>query len=279
MSTKSTKPDSQTGTTLILGGKGKTGSRVAQRLSERGVPVRIASRSGAQPFDWNDPSNWAAALRGVRSMYVTYFPDLAVPDAAAHMRQLSTLAAGGGVERIVLLSGRGEHQVFPAEDAVRESGVDFTILRAAWFSQNFSEGHLLPQGGELAFPASDVAEPFIDIDDIADVAVAALTEPGHTGMIYELTGPRLLTFAEAVAEIGRASGQSMRYVPISSEEYARVLAEHVPADYVDFLIDLFRHVLDGHNAHVTDGVQRALGREPRDFSEFARAAAAAGAWR
>jgi uncharacterized protein YbjT (DUF2867 family) len=279
MSTKSTKPDSQTGTTLILGGKGKTGSRVAQRLSERGVPVRIASRSGAQPFDWNDPSNWAAALRGVRSMYVTYFPDLAVPDAAAHMRQLSTLAAGGGVERIVLLSGRGEHQVFPAEDAVRESGVDFTILRAAWFSQNFSEGHLLPQGGELAFPAGDVAEPFIDIDDIADVAVAALTEPGHTGMIYELTGPRLLTFAEAVAEIGRASGQSMRYVPISSEEYARVLAEHVPADYVDFLIDLFRHVLDGHNAHVTDGVQRALGREPRDFSEFARAAAAAGAWR
>lgn len=268
-------------TTLILGGNGKTGARVAQRLTARGLPVRLASRSAAQPFDWHDPSNWADALRGVASMYVTYFPDLAAPDASAHIRRLMSLAVDGGVQRIVLLSGRGEPQVTPSEEAVRESGLDYTILRAAWFSQNFSEGHLhgAVMSGELAFPAGDVAEPFIDIDDIADAAVAALTQPGHSGETYELTGPRLLTFAEAVAEISRASGRSIRYVPVTSAEYAVGLAEHVPADQVGWLIDLFRHVLDGHNAYVDDGVARALGREPRDFTDFARAAAAAGAWR
>ena len=271
----------RTDTTLILGGNGKTGGRVAQRLSARGLPVRIASRSAAQPFDWNDSSNWADALRGVASMYVTYFPDLGAPTAGAHIRRLTALARDSGVQKIVLLSGRGEHHVIPSEDAVRESGADFTILRAAWFSQNFSEGHLRDpvMSGELAFPAGDVAEPFIDIDDIADVAVAALTEPGHSGRIYELTGPRLLTFADAVAEISRASGRSIRYLPVSGADYAVALAEHIPAADVGWLMDLFLHVLDGHNAYLTDDVARVLGRAPRDFTDFARAAAAAGAWR
>ncbi|HTE56893.1 MAG TPA: hypothetical protein VK698_38840 [Kofleriaceae bacterium] len=278
--TQTTTPTTTTPTTLILGGTGKTGSRVARRLTARGLPVRIASRAGAPPFDWNDESTWAAALRGVGALYLAYYPDLAVPGAAQHIRALARQAADGGVKRIVLLSGRGEPQVLPAEEGVRDSGAAFTILRAAWFAQNFSEGYLLDPvlAGEVAFPAGDVAEPFLDVDDIADIAAAALTTDRHAGMIYELTGPRLLTFADAVAEIARASGREIRYVPITSAQYGAALAEVMPAEDAGFLTELFRYVLDGHNAHLTDGVERALGRRPRDFADFARDAAAAGAW-
>jgi len=266
-------------TTLILGGKGKTGSRVAQRLSARGVPVRNGSRSSTPPFDWNDQKTWAPVLRDVGSVYITYYPDLAVPGAAAHVGQLARQAVASGVRRLVLLGGRGEPQVLPSEQAVRDSGAEFTIIRAAFFCQNFSEGAMAPPPGEgIVFPGGNVAEPFIDADDIADVAAAALTDDAHVGNTYELTGPRLLTFADAAAEISRASGREVRYVPVTFEEYAKVLAPHMPADHVAFFIDLFRYLLDGHNAHVADGVERALGRKPRDFRDFARDAAAAGAW-
>lgn len=167
-----------------------------------------------------------------------------------------------------------------SERAVRDSGASFTILRAAWFSQNFSEGHLLElvKSGELAFPAGSVAEPFIDVEDIADVAAAALTESTHAGKTYELTGPRLLTFAQAAAEIGRASGREIRYVPISKQEYAAGLAPYMPAKEVTFLTDLFERVLDGRIAHLTGDVERVLGRSPRDFTQYARAAASTGVW-
>ncbi|MDF2694187.1 MAG: hypothetical protein K0S65_2570, partial [Labilithrix sp.] len=217
-----------------------------------------------------------------QAVYLAYAPDLAVPGAAENIRPFAKLAAELGVRRIVLLSGRGEPGVLPSERAVQDSGCEWTILRCAWFSQNFSEGHLLEPvlSGEVAFPAGTMAEPFIDCDDIADVAIAALTETRHVGQIYELTGPRLLTFAEATAAIGDAAHRSVRYVPISSADYeAALVAEHVPADLAKFLVELFTHVLDGHNAHVTDGVERALGRKPRDFDLYARDAAAAGAWR
>lgn len=267
-------------TTLIVGGTGKTGRRVAERLSARGMAVRIASRAGAPPFDWEEPGTWHAALHDVGAVYLAYYPDLAAPEAADRIRRFSTLAVERGVRRIVLLSGRGEEHVLPSERAVAESGAAFTILRAAWFCQNFSEGQMLPDvlGGEVAFPAGGVSEPFIDADDIADVAAAALTDERHAGLTYELSGPRLLTFADAAEEIAQASGRPVRYLPISFEQYAVALAQHVPAAYVTFMIDLFRHVLDGHNAHLSDGVERALGRKPRDFGDFARRAAAAGAW-
>jgi uncharacterized protein YbjT (DUF2867 family) len=178
------------------------------------------------------------------------------------------------------LAGRGEPGVLPSEEAVRKSGVAFTILRAAWFCQNFSEGHLLGPvlEGEVAFPAGNVAEPFVDAEDIADVAVAALTDEAHSGETYELTGARLLTFADAVAEISKAARRKVRYLPISSEQYAAALSAHVPAEYVTFLTQLFSEVLDGHNAHLADGVERALGRSPRDFSAYARDAASTGVW-
>lgn len=266
-------------TNVILGGAGKTGRRVAERLAARGLPFRLASRSSAVPFDWNDEPTWAPALAGAKTLYLTYYPDLAVPAAAGHVRRLTRYAVEGGVRRIVLLAGRGEPQVAPAEEAVRTCGAEYTILECAFFCQNFDEGWVQPIDGEIAFPAGAVAEPFVDCNDIADVVVAALTEDAHVGETYELTGPRGLTFAEAIGELARASGQPLRYVPVTAEQYAEMLASQLSPEEVRFFVDLFGFLLDGHNAHVTDGVERALGRKPRDFSEYAQDAARAGAFR
>jgi uncharacterized protein YbjT (DUF2867 family) len=267
---------------LVLGGTGKTGRRVVQRLQARGRPVRVGTPSGTPPFDWTDEATWPAALDGVGSVYVTYYPDLAVPGAAQAVGTFADLAVARGVRRLVLLSGRGEEGARRGEQALQQSGADWTIVRSAFMAQNFNESFFLEplRAGEVAFPAGeDLAEPFIDADDIADVAVAALTGDGHVGQLYEVTGPRLLTWADAVAEIAAATGRPIRYLPLSPQEYAALLTENqVPAEVVKTLTDVFTEVLDGRNAHLGDGVQRALGREPRDFIDYARAAAATGVW-
>jgi uncharacterized protein YbjT (DUF2867 family) len=217
----------------------------------------------------------------VGSVYVSYYPDLAVPGAVAAVRSFAELAVESGVRRLVLLSGRGEPEAERAEAAVRDSGADLTILRSSWFMQNFSEDYMLGHvlSGEIRLPAGDVPTPFLDADDIADVAVTALTEDRHAGQLYELTGPRSLTFAEAAAEIAEATGREIRYVPVSLEEHAAEAAEHgVPAEVVELLTYLFSEVVDGRNANTTDGVQRALGREPKDFADYARDAATSGVW-
>lgn len=268
-------------TTLVLGGTGKTGSRVAARLQHRDQRVRIGSRTGQPPFDWADDSTWAAALDGVDSAYICYYPDISFPEAAPRVRAFAQAAARGGVTRLVLLSGRGEPDAEPAERGVRESGADWTILRCSWFMQNFSEHFLIEPvlEGVIALPARDVAEPFLDVEDLADVAVAALTQPGHGGQVYELTGPQLLTFAEVAAELSGALGREIRYLPVTPEQYAAGAADAgVPAEEIAPLTDLFARVLDGHNAHLSDGVPRVLGRPARDFAQYARAAAKAGAW-
>ncbi len=267
--------------TLVVGGTGKTGRRVADRLTARNLPVRIGSRSGEPPFDWEDRTTWAPALQGAGSAYVTFYPDLAVPGSTDAIRAFTDLALDGGVRRLVLLSGRGEDEAEACEQILHESGADWTILRSTWFAQNFSESYFVEPvlSGEVALPVGDVREPFVDADDIADVAVAALTEDGHVGQLYELTGPRLLTFAEAVEVIAEVTGREVRFVQVSPEEYAAALAaEGLRPEVVDLVIYLFTTVLDGRNEHLTDGVQRALGRAPRDFADFARDAAAAGVW-
>jgi uncharacterized protein YbjT (DUF2867 family) len=268
-------------TTLILGATGKTGRRVARRLLARGIPVRSGSRTGTPPFEWNDPHTWSAALlRDVGAVYIAYYPDLAVPAAAEQLRGFTEVAVRHGVRRIVLLSGRGEDGALPSEAAVRASGAALTILRAAFLCQNFSEGFLLDDvlRGEVAFPAGQVREPFVDADDLADMAVAALTGNDHAGATYDATGPRLLTFAEATAEIAAAAGRPVAFRSVSSEDYARALAAHLPGEDVAFFVELFRHVLDGHNSHLGDGVARVLGRPARDFRDYAREAATAGLW-
>lgn len=266
---------------LVLGGTGKTGRRVLERLQTRGLPTRLGSRGAEPPFDWENEATWAPALEGVSSAYVSYYPDLAAPGAVETVGAFARLAVERGVPRLVLLAGRGEEEAELAEQAVRDSGAELTIVRATWFAQNFSEDYMRDAvlAGEVALPAGNTPEPFVDADDIADVAVAALTEDGHVGQLYEVTGPRLLTFAEAVAEIGEAAGREIRYVPVSQEEFAAAAVDQgVPAEFIELLAYLFGEVLDGRNAHVTDGVQRALGRPPKDFRDFARDAAATGVW-
>ena len=266
---------------LVLGANGKTGRRVASGLRERGIEVRAGSRSGNPPFDWERPDTWAPVLEGVGAAYISYYPDLAMPGAVQTTASFAELAVERGVRRLVLLAGRGEPEAEEAEGAVRDSGADLTILRSTWFAQNFSEDYMRDHvlSGVVALPAGDTPEPFIDADDIADVAVAALTDRRHIGELYELTGPRPLTFADAVDEISRAMGREITYAPISVEEHAAAAREHgVPAEVVEFLTYLFTTVLDGRNSQVTDGVQRALGREPRDFADFARRTAATGVW-
>jgi uncharacterized protein YbjT (DUF2867 family) len=266
-------------TTLILGGTGKTGSRVARRLEVKGVPVRVASRSGAPAFDWDDETTWPRALEDVGAVYIAYYPDLVVPGAAAKVRAFTGAAVRSGVRKLVLLAGRGEPQTEPSEAAVRDSGVPFTIIKAAWFAQNFSESFLLEPvlSGEVAFPAGNVAEPFVDVEDIAEIAALALTTSAHDGRTYDVTGPRLLTFAEAVRAIASASGRAVSYIPVTHAEYAAVLRSTAPPEF-HFLAELFEYLLDGHNANVGDGVERALGRKARDFADYARDAARAGAW-
>ncbi|GAA1555858.1 NAD(P)H-binding protein [Actinomadura kijaniata] len=267
--------------TLVLAANGKTGRRVADRLEARDVPVRRGSRSADLPFDWNDRDTWAPALRDVRAVYLAYYPDLAAPGAPDAIRAFTDAAVAAGVRRIVLLSGRGEEEAQACERIVRAAPVEWTVVRCSWFAQNFSEDYLLEPvlAGHVVLPAGSVPEPFADADDIADVAVAALTGDGHAGQVYEITGPRALTFAEAVDEIAKATGRPIAYVQVPVEEYAGTLRAHgLPEDIVAFLTYLFTTVLDGRNAEPQDGVRRALGREPNDFADYAHTTAATGVW-
>jgi uncharacterized protein YbjT (DUF2867 family) len=267
---------------LIIGAGGKTGARVNARLQQRGIATRPVSRSSAIPFDWTRPGTWAPALEGVSKAYVTYQPDLAVPGAAEAIAELSRLAREKGIAQIVLLSGRGEPGAQRAEAALQASGVPWTIVRASWFNQNFSEGYLIDGvlAGEIALPAGAVAEPFIDVDDIADVVLAALTEARHANKLYEVTGPRVLTFAQATAEIATAVGRSIRYTQVSPQDFAAGMRQAgVPDDVIALMDELFTVVLDGRNSRVMHGVEEALGRPARDFSDYARDTAATGVWR
>lgn len=270
------------GVTLVLGGTGKTGRRVAERLQARGVSTRVASRSGTPSFDWNDRTTWEAALDGVTAAYITYAPDLAIPGATEAIRAFVEQAVERGVHRLVLLSGRGEEEAQRCERIVQASGIEWTVVRSSWFNQNFSEGEFLGMvlDGAITLPAADVPEPFVDANDIADVAVAALTEDGHNGEIYEVTGPRMLTFTEVAQEISRAAGREVQFIQLPKEAFADGIAESGAPKEIAWLLNyLFDTVLDGRNAYVCDGVQRALGREPTDFAEYASHIATSGVWR
>jgi uncharacterized protein YbjT (DUF2867 family) len=266
--------------TLVVGATGKTGRRVAERLRHRGIAVREGSRNGTPRFDWEDQTTWGPVVEGARAAYIAYHPDLAAPGAPEKVRAFADVAIDRGVKKLVLLSGRGEAEAQRAEQEVLATGADVTVVRCAWFMQNFSEDFMRQtvMDGQIILPGGDGSEPFVDADDIADVAVTALTEDGHQGQIYELTSPRLYTLTDVAAELSRVTGRTIDYVPVTVEEYAAgAEANGVPPELVKFLTYLFGQVF-GTNAYVTDGVQRALGRPARDLSTFAEQAAAAGAW-
>ncbi|MFJ5772848.1 NmrA family NAD(P)-binding protein [Streptomyces sp. NPDC093094] len=277
--TRSTR-SAQGMTVVVTGASGRTGSRVAEAARAAGLTVRAASR--AHGFDWSDRSTWADTLRGADAAYLVHPTDVGSPQATREVGELAREAAGLGVRRLVLLSARGEDQALPTEAAVGEAGTDWTVVRAAWFMQNFSEGPLaeeLRESGRLVFPAGEVREPFVDVRDVADVVVAALTGGDrYAGETIEVSGPRLLSFGEAVAEAGRAAGRQLEYRAVPGAEYGEVLtASGLPAEETGFLVELFGTLLDGRNARLSDGVTQVLGRAPRDFADYARETAAV--WR
>lgn len=269
-------------THLIIGGTGKTGRRVAARLHGRGLPVRSLSRP---EFDWADRSTWSAVEEPAEAAYVTYAPDVAFPGAPEAVREVAERLARAGVRRIVLLSGRGEPEAQRAErllaDVAEQYGAAWGVVRCAFFMQGFDESLFQPPlaAGHLAFVAGDVREPFVDAEDIADVAAGLILGEVAPNRAYELTGPRLMTFAEVTAEIAAAAGRQISYQQVSGAELTTDLVRAgLPVEEAEGLTQLFDHILDGHNESLATGVQEALGRAPRDFTEYAARAAAAGAW-
>ena len=261
----------------VIGAIGKTGHRIADRLEADGRAVRRLARGTAPAFDWSKPDGWEEALRGIQRLYIAYVPDLAAPGSDLATTRLLAVSRAVGITRIVLLSGRGEAGALAAEDLVLDSGIDATIVRAAWFSQNFTEGALAPgvASGFIAMAAGARCEPFVDVNDIADVAVAALIDDGHVGQVYEVTGPELLTFSDAAQILTDAFGHQVDYLPLSLEEFHAAVSDDLGPDAADLLTGLCREVFDGRNEALADGVQRALGREPRSLRDVATAAAVA----
>lgn len=265
---------------LVLGATGKTGRRVAERLQDRGCRVRPGSRSADPAFDWTAPEGWRRVLEGVSAVYLAYQPDLAVPGAVETVRAFLAAARAAGVARIVLLSGRGEPEAEDAEALVRASGMDWTILRCSWFCQNFSESFFLEgiMAGMVALPAGLAAEPFVDADDIAEIAVRAL-EGRYSRKLFEITGPEAISFIEAVSAISWETGREIAYMELSPEAYrVELVRQGVPPEYIDLVLYLFGTVLDGRNTPVMRGVEEALGRPPRSFFDYVRRTAAAGVW-
>jgi len=266
---------------LVLGGKGKTGRRVAKKLTDLGQVVRIGSRNEDPSFDWENASTWDDALQGINSVYITFQPDLAVPGALNTIEKFTSCAVRAGIKKMVLLSGRGEKEAQACEQVVIGAGVSWTIVRASWFNQNFSESIFLEplQVGHVALPRGEMPEPFVDADDIADVVVESLLKQEHNGKIYELTGTRLLTFKQVVAEISNLTGRDILFQSLTIDEYTTMLRQYqVPEDHIWLAEYLFTQVLDGRNSSVTNDIEEVLGRKPKDFIEYSRETASTGIW-
>ncbi|GGS34076.1 NmrA family protein [Actinokineospora fastidiosa] len=254
---------------LVLGASGTTGRRVVAGLRARALPVRPASRSGAVRFDWSDPATWEPALAGASRLYLMAPHELPVDPAFVHQ------AVDQGVERIVLLSSRaievmGDERLQAAERTVRDSGAEWTIIRPDWFNQNFDEGVFRPavDAGELAVPLADTRFPFIDADDIAAVATTALTEDGHAGLTYEITGPEALSFADALERIGKATGRTITFHDTPDAYRAAMSALGLPAEQIDQEITAFTALQAQGDGTPTDTVHRVTGRAPKDFDTY-----------
>ena len=266
---------------LILASKGKTGSRVIERFSSQGLAFKEGSRNSETPFDWYNSKTWELALKGVSSVYVVFYPDLAVSGAASIIKEFTLVAKSMSVEHLVLLSGRGEEEAQICERIVMESGIDWTIVRSSWFSQNFSESFFLDGilKGQVVIPFGEVKEPFVDAEDIADVVFAALTKQCHRGKLYEVTGSNLISFRNAISQIAEASNQRIEFLQVPMVEYIQILqSAQVPQDFIDLLTYLFKEVLDGRNAYLTDGIDQALGRQPRSFGDYVNTTVQTGIW-
>lgn len=267
---------------LVIGGTGKTGRRVVEGLTQLGQNVTVGSRMGSPAFDWEDYSTFAPALKGMDRAYIVYYPDLAVPGAKEAIAALTEAALKEGLDKVVLLSGKGEAEAEACEQIVANSGLNYSLVRASWFNQNFSEGAFLDfvLAGQLALPMPEAEIPFVDVDDIADVVIKVLLEDAYNGETITVTGPKKQTFKQVVGILERAIGRKIRYVPISIEEFkAGMKAAGLPDSHVWLFGYLFEEVLGNpDNQAVSDDVQRVLGRTATSFEEYAQKTLATGVW-
>ena len=267
---------------LVLGSNGKTGRRVVERLEQvENIEIRLGSRNEKIPFDWEKPQTWEAVLQDIDSVYITFQPDLAIPSAEDSIENFTRLATKLGVQKMVLLSGRGEKEAQLCEEMVKQNAKNWTIVQASWFNQNFSESIFLDPilAGIVALPRAEALEPFTDADDIADVVTAVLLDDKHNGQTYELTGPKLLTFKQVINEIAEVTGRNITFQSLSLEEYNKMLVEYqVPEDHIWLVNYLFEQVLDGRNSTITSDIEKILGRKAKDFSAYAKETAQTGIW-
>lgn len=267
---------------LVIGGTGKTGRKVASRLKELGHIVRIGSRSATPAFDWDNSETWSESMQGMDKVYITFQPDLAVPGALEAIEELTKKARTCNIKKMVLLSGKGEREAELCEQVVIHSGIDYTIVRASWFNQNFSESFFLEPiiEGFVALPQAEAKVPYVDTDDIADVVVEALTNDMHNGEIYQLTGPRQLTFKEVIEEISKATGRDISFTPIALPAYKKVMEQQgVPSDVVWLIEYLFSEVLGNiKNSEITSDIEKVLCRKPKDFSDYVNETVTTGIW-
>ncbi|WP_272149656.1 NmrA family NAD(P)-binding protein [Tenacibaculum aiptasiae] len=267
---------------LVIGGTGKTGRRVVEQLQNKGIEPRIGSRNESPSFDWDNKETWVEALSGIEKMYVTYYPDLAVPGAKKAIKSLTYLAKELGVKKMVLLSGKGETEAEACEKIVMESGIAYTIVRASWFNQNWSESFFLEPilSGEVALPLSDVLIPFVDANDIAEVATTVLLDDSYNGEIIEVTGPELITFKDIVNIISKTSNRKLNFYDITLEQYIEGMKQmQISSDVVWLIEYLFSHVLTNpNNQLIVHDIERVLGRKAKTFLEYAKETAKTGIW-
>ena len=267
---------------LVIGGTGKTGRRVAKNLNQSGHNVRVVGRKTTPAFNWEDPESYDTVLKDMDRAYIVYYPDLAVPGSRDAIATLTEKAFKAGLKKVVLLSGKGETEAEACEEIVMHSGLNYTLVRASWFNQNFSEGAFLDfiLDGVVALPMADAEIPFVDADDIADVVSKVIVDDSYNGETITVTGPQKRTFKEVVEIMAEASDKSIQFVPISIDEFKEGMRKAgLPDSYVWLFGYLFKEVLGNpNNQEVFDDVEKVLGRPAKDFESYAKQTAATGIW-
>ena len=277
------------GTVLVTGATGNTGRPLVELLGRRDVPVRamVRSAAGGEQFgglpvevvvaDFDDPEAVSTALAGVERAY------LVTPSserAQEQQERFVELAAKAGVQHLVKLSQLAADDLSPVrflryhaavERHIRERGIGFTFLRPNLYFQGLLAlaGPIRDQG-VLPAPIGDARVSAVDVRDIAAVAAAALTEPGHTGATYTITGPAAVTHAEIAEAIGAATGRAVTFVDVPPEAFGASLRGLLPDWQVDGLLEDYAHYSRGEAADVLPTVAEVTGRAPRTVAEFAR---------
>lgn len=259
---------------LLIGGTGKVGRRLESALRRRGHRVRIASRrAGDVEFDWAEPETYDRAVAGVEAMFIIG-PGSAT-DWSPLLRDLLARAAEAGVHRAVLLSARGVEfhpggAVDRAEHALREGPVPWVILRPSHFAQNFTEAMFVPVDGMVRAPVGDGAEPFVDVEDVAEVAASLLTDPSFEHEVVEISGPEAVDFSSAVSHLGEAAGRRFAFVDEPPDQHVeRLRAAGTPEGYIAWRMAMLGGIRSGDDAYLSDGVRRVLGRPAISFPEWA----------